>query len=148
MDIKELTIKEANNRIDEIDNKLEYYLNKKELEFNKTQPKATDIKTDITTGGARTDKNIQYMIICEQYDPIIESLQNEKQVLLDFVEKELKRINKYGDVEQQIIYYKEQYIPRYHDEVTWYFISRKVHASESTCRRIYKKYKKSRFIES
>lgn len=148
MDIKELTIKEANNRIDEIDNKLEYYLNKKELEFNKTQPKATDIKTDITTGGARVDKNIQYMIICEQYDPIIESLQNEKQVLLDFVEKELKRINKYGDVEQQIIYYKEQYIPRYHDEVTWYFISRKVHASESTCKRIYKKYKKSRYIES
>lgn len=148
MDIKELTIKEANNRIDEIDNKLEYYLNKKEIEFNKTQPKATDIKTDITTGGARVDKNIQYMIICEQYDPIIESLQNEKQILLDFVEKELKRINKYGDVEQQIIYYKEQYIPRYHDEVTWYFISRKVHASESTCRRIYKKYKKSRFIES
>lgn len=148
MNIKELSIKEANNRIEEIDNKLEYYLNKKELEFNKTQPKATDIKTDITTGGARVDKNIQYMIICEQYDPIIESLQNEKQVLLDFVEKELKRINKYGDVEQQIIYYKEQYIPRYPDEVTWYFISRKVHASESTCRRIYKKYKKSRFIES
>lgn len=148
MDIKELTIKEANNRIDEIDNKLEYYLNKKELEFNKTQPKATDIKTDITTGGARVDKNIQYMIICEQYDPIIDSLQNEKQILLDFVEKELKRINKYGDVEQQIIYYKEQYIPRYHDEVTWYFISRKVHASESTCKRIYKKYKKSRYIES
>ncbi len=148
MDIKELTIKEANNRIDEIDNKLEYYLNKKELEFIKTQPKGTDIKTDITTGGARVDKNIQYMIICEQYDPIIESLQNEKQVLLDFVEKELKRINKYRDVEQQIIYYKEQYIPRYPDEVTWYFISRKVHASESTCRRIYKKYKKSRFIES
>lgn len=147
MNTKELTIKEANNRIDEIDNKLEYYLNKKELEFNKTQPKATNIKTDITTGGARTDKNIQYMIICEQYDPIINSLQEEKQLLLDFVEKELKRINKYGDVEQQIIYYKEQYIPRYHDEVTWYFISRKVHASESTCKRIYKKYKKSRYIK-
>lgn len=51
MNIKELSIKEANNKIDEIDNKLEYYLNKKELEFIKTQPKATDIKAEITTAG-------------------------------------------------------------------------------------------------
>lgn len=29
MNIKELSIKEANNRMDEIDNKLEYHLNKK-----------------------------------------------------------------------------------------------------------------------
>lgn len=148
MDIKELTIKEANNRIEEIEHKLEYYLKKKELEFNKTQPKAMDIKADITKGGARVDKNIQYVMICEEYDPIINALQVEKEVLLDFVDKELKRIDKYRDVEQQIIYYKEQYIPRYPDEVTWYFISRKVHASESTCRRVYKKYKKSRYIES
>ena len=147
MNIKELSIKEANNRIEEIDNKLEYYLSKKEIAFSKTQPQAVDIKKDNVKGGTRVDRNAQYVMETEAYDKVINVLSIEKKALLDFVDRELKRIDKYRDVEQQVIYYKEQYIPKYHDEVTWYFISRKVHASESTCRRIYKRYKKSRYIE-
>ena len=52
MNIKELSIKDANSKIEEIDNKLEYYLCKKELAFSKTQPQAGDIKKD-------TDKGVQ-----------------------------------------------------------------------------------------
>lgn len=148
MNIKELSIKEANNRIEEIDNKLEYYLCKKELAFSKTQPQAVDIKKDTVKGGTRVDRNAQYIMETEVYDKVINVLSIEKKALLDFVDRELKRIDKYRDVEQQVIYYKEQYIPKYPDEVTWYFISRKVHASESTCKRVYRRYKKSRYIEN
>lgn len=145
METKELTIKEANKKIEQIDNKLEYYFNKKEQAFNKTQPKAADI-TDSIKGTSVSDKNMQYMILCEELDPIIESLQDDKIELLNFIDRELKILNKYNELEQLIIYYKEQYIPKVREEVTWYFISKKVHASESTCRRIYRRYKKQRNI--
>ena len=145
MNVKELTIKEANNRIEYIDNQLDYYLYKKEQAFNKTQPKATNI-TDDVKGTNVVDKNMEYVIVCEELDPIIDSLQEEKKLLLDFIDKELIRLKKYKDLEQLVIYYKEQYIPKGSEEITWYFISRKVYASESTCRRIYKRYKKQRNI--
>ncbi len=145
MKTKELTIKEANKKIEQIDNKLEYYFNKKEQAFNKTQPKAADI-TDSIKGTNVSDKNIQYMILCEELDPIIDSLQDDKIELLNFIDRELKILNKYNELEQLIIYYKEQYIPKVREEVTWYFISKKVHASESTCKRIYRRYKKQRNI--
>lgn len=145
MNIKELTIKEANSQIKHIDNQLEYYLNKKEKEFSKTQPKATSITNEIK-GTNLIDKNMNYIIVCEKIDPIIDSLQEEKKLLLDFIDKELIRLKKYKDLEQLVIYYKEQYIPKKNEEVTWYFISRKVYASESTCKRIYRRYKKQRDI--
>ena len=143
--IQELTIKEANNKIEKLENQLEYYLGKKERAFNRTQPKAIAITDDIK-GTKRIDSNLEYAAVCEEVDPLIDSIQDEKKALLDFIEKELKRINKYNDLEQKIIYYKEQYVPKGSEVVTWYFISRKVFASESTCRRIYKKYKRQRTI--
>ena len=145
MNVKELTIKEANNRIEHIDNQLDYYLNKKEQAFNKTQPKATNI-TDDVKGTNVVDKNMEYVIVCEELDPIIDNLQEEKKLLLDFIDKELIRLKKYKELEQLVIYYKEQYIPKGSEEITWYFISRKVYASESTCKRIYRRYKKQRDI--
>ena len=66
----------------------------------------------------------------EVYDKVINILSIEKKALIDFVDRELKRIDKYRDIEQQVIYYKEQYISKYPDEVTWYFISRKVRVEE------------------
>lgn len=146
MIVKKLTIKDANCKIKQIDNQLEYYLNKKERAFNRTQPKPADIKDNIH-GTSKTDANLEYVLICEEIDPIITELQDDKKALLDFVDKELQRINKYRDLEQQVIYYKEQYIPKGDEEVTWYFISKKVYASESTCRRIYKRYKNQREID-
>lgn len=142
---KELTIKEANNEIERIDNQLEFYFNKKEQAFNRTQPKPTDIKDSIHST-LRIDSNLEYVALCEKLDPIIDSLQEDKKLLLDFIEKELQRLGKYRELEQLIIYYKEQYVPKSNEEVTWYFISKKVYASESTCKRIYKKYKKQRNI--
>ena len=144
---KELTVKEANNEIERIDNRLEFYFNKKEQAFNRTQPKPTDIKDNIHST-LRIDSNLEYVALCEKIDPIIDSLQDDKKLLLDFIEKELQRLGKYRELEQLIIYYKEQYVPKLNEELTWYFISKKVYASESTCRRIYKKYKKQRFIEN
>ena len=143
---KYLTIKDANCRINEIDNQLEYYLNKKERYYSRTQPQATKITGEIA-GTAREDKFFSYALACEEVDPIIDELQNEKQDLLKFIEKELIRLNKYNELEKLVIYYKEQYIPKREEYMTWYFISKKVHASESTCRRIYRKYKNRRNIE-
>lgn len=147
IEIKALTIKEANKEIERIDNQLDYYLNKKEKAFNRTQPKATNI-TDDVHGTSKIDSNLEYAMICEQVDPIIDRLQEDKQLLLDFVDKELKRLGKYRELEQLIIYYKEQYIPKPNENVTWYFISKRVYASEATCKRLYRRYKYKREIEN
>ena len=57
-----MTIKEANNKVEKIDNDIEYYLKKKEKEFAKTQPQAVKIKDIVTTGGKRVDKFSKYVI--------------------------------------------------------------------------------------
>lgn len=137
-----MTIKEANNKIEKIDNDIEYYLKKKEKEFAKTQPQAVKIKDIVTTGGRRVDKFSKYVISIKEIDDILDDLYSEKRILEEYVEKELIRLNKYSEAEQLIIYYKEQNL----ENLTWVEISRKVHYSITQCRRIYRKWKGERNV--
>ena len=45
-----MTIKEANNQINRIDNEIEYYLKKKELEMSKMMPQATKYDKTLVDG--------------------------------------------------------------------------------------------------
>lgn len=137
-----MTIKEANNKIEKIDNDIEYYLSKKEREFAKTQPQSIKIKNTITNGGKRVDKFSKYVISIKEIDEILDDLYADKKVLEEYIEKELIRLNKYSEVEQLIIYYKEQSL----ENLTWVEISRKVHYSITQCRRIYRKWKGERNV--
>lgn len=137
-----MTIKEANNKIEKIDNEIEYYLRKKEKEFAKTQPQAVKFKEIITSGGRRIDKFNKYVISIKEIDDILDNLYSEKRILEEYIEKELIRLNKYSEVEQLIIYYKEQNL----EKLTWVQISMRVHYSVSQCKKIYRRFRQERNI--
>ena len=139
-----MTIKEANNKLEKIDNDINYWLNEKEIELSKVLPKATDTTQERVSGGTRVDKFIKYAEALEvkQIDEKLDKLYAQKKNLEDYIEKELHRLNKYREVEQLIVYYKEQCIENY----TWVQISQRVYYSPTQCRNIYRKWKKERDI--
>ena len=139
-----MTIKEANNKLEKIDNDINYWLNEKEIELSKVLPKATDTTQERVSGGTRVDKFIKYAEALEvkQIDEKLDKLYAKKKNLEDYIEKELHRLNKYREVEQLIVYYKEQCIENY----TWVQISQRVYYSPTQCRNIYRKWKKERDI--
>lgn len=139
-----MTIKEANNKLEKIDNDINYWLNEKEIELSKVLPKATDTTQERVSGGTRVDKFIKYAEALEvkQIDEKLDKLYAQKKNLEDYIEKELHRLNKYREVEQLIVYYKEQCTENY----TWVQISQRVYYSPTQCRNIYRKWKKERDI--
>lgn len=139
-----MTIKEANNKLEKIDNDIEYWLKEKEIELSKVLPKATDTTQERVSGGTRVDKFIKYAEALEvkQIDEKLDKLYAQKKNLEDYIEKELHRLNKYREVEQLIVYYKEQCTENY----TWVQISQRVYYSPTQCRNIYRKWKKERDI--
>lgn len=139
-----MTIKEANNKLEKVDNDINYWLNEKEIELYKALPKATDTTQERVSGGTRVDKFIKYAEALEvkQIDEKLDKLYAQKKNLEDYIEKELHRLNKYREVEQLIVYYKEQCTENY----TWVQISQRVYYSPTQCRNIYRKWKKERDI--
>ena len=139
-----MTILEANKKIEKIDNELEYWINKKELILQDTiYPPTPDSTVERTQGGKRVDKYrfLDYSI--DEIDPEIDRLYKEKKILEEYIEKELIRLGKYNEIEQLIVFYKEQTTENY----TWFQISQRVHYSTTQCRRIYRKFKKQRDID-
>ena len=118
-----LTIIEANNKLENIDNKIRYYLAKKELELAKLEPKSIQIKEVSVEGGKRVDRYANYVINIDKYDKELNELYAEKKILEEYIENELIRLGKYREVEQLIIYYKEQIT----EKLTWQQISFRTH---------------------
>ena len=138
-----MNLKQANSQIEKIDNIINYWLNRKELEIVKVMPQAVDFKKDaVKVSRVETNKFLYYTYEVENIDLELEFLYKEKEILLEYIEKELKRLNKYSDVEKLIVYYKEESLEKY----TWSKIAKLVHYSETQCRRIYRKYKNQRDI--
>lgn len=136
-----MTIIEANKEIEKIDNQLDLLLTKKQIIIESTiYPKSG--AGERVDGGKREDKYKHLDYAIDTIDPEIELLYKEKKVYEEFIEKELHRLGKYNEVEQLIIYYKEQTTENY----TWEQISQRVHYSVTQCRRIYRKWKKQRSI--
>lgn len=138
-----MNLKKANNQIERIDNNINYWLNKKELEIAKIMPQAVDFKKEVVkTSRIETNKFLYYTSKVENIDLELDFLYKEKEILLEYIEKELKRLNKYSDVEKLIVYYKEESLEKY----TWSRIAKLVNYSETQCRRIYRKYKNQRNV--
>lgn len=137
-----MTIKEANNKLEKIDNDIEYWLKEKELLIASVEPSATDTTKESVVGGKRVDRFAKFVIEVEPIDKKLDILYAKKKNLEEYVEKELHRLSKYREVEQLIVFYKEQCIENY----KWWEIAQKVHYSKDQCRRIYRNWKKERDI--
>lgn len=138
-----MNIRLANNRIYEIDERIDYLLNKKEEEITKVLPRATKFEADkVFSTRVESNANLYYIIENEKIDAEIDFLSREKDILLSFIEKELRRLKKYHEIENIIIYYRENKLRKY----TWEKIAHIVNLSERQCINIYQKYRKQRNV--
>lgn len=147
-----MTLKEANMQLEKLENDYEYYLNEKEKLLTTVLPKATDIRGERVDGGRRIDRLLEYMeqIDTKQIDETIDYIHNRKQNLINWIEKELKIMLKYGELESVIIQLKEMgklNKEGKYEMITWEEIAKEVHWSKSFCRNVYRNYKKKRNID-
>lgn len=148
-----MTLKEANEALESLENEENYWLNQKELLLSIVLPKATDTTVEQVDGGKREDRHLKYVEIEEekQINATLDYIFKRKQNLLNWLNNELKILLKYGEVEAVIIQLKEN--KRIKDnktgkyrEMTWEEIAEEVHWSKSFCRNVYRSYKRKRDI--
>lgn len=133
---KELSIGETKNIIQNLQNKLELYLRKKQINFDKTQPKSSKIK-DIVVSNSNTnfDCFTTYMIKDEECDDKIYKLQQEILAYQTYLNKEIMRMKKNDDL-PLIVYLKEE------EKMSWREIDKLLNHGEDYSRTKYKRYKK------
>ncbi len=141
LQVIDITIREANDKIKHLENLYEYWLNEKERAFENTQPKANDMMNEMVQGGTtREDRNIGYLIRVEEIDKNLAEINKEKSNLLDYVANEVKRIGKEEPITRQIVEMRLK-------DNTWRDISQNIGLCESYCRKLFKKHVEKRFID-
>ena len=135
-----MSVTQLKSKIEELNNNLNYLLEKKQQAFNLTQPKARQLKEICVVGGTRENLYDKYVIKNEELDPAINFVQEEITLLEKYLNKELERINKYDEWEQKVIYYRDT-------GKTWLFIACNTPFSVRTCQRIYRRYAGKREIK-
>lgn len=130
-----MNILKAKNEIDKLQDTLELYLQKKKINFIKSQPGSPIMKDIITgknDGKAIFDKFAHYIIKDEELDTEIYTLQESINAYENYIIKEMKRISKYGGSEL-VRYYRDV------EKKKWDEISKLTHYSSRQCHRLYEK---------
>ena len=147
-----MTLKEANEQLEKLENDYDYYLNEKEQLLTLVLPKATDIRGERVDGGKRSDRLLEYVetLDTKKIDETLDYIFKRKQNLINWIENELKIMLKYGELESVIIQLKEMgklNKDGKYEKITWEEIAKEVHWSKSFCRNVYRNYKKKRDID-
>lgn len=130
-----MTINQAKIEREKLINELDLYLEQKEINFIKTQPKSPIIRDVIegkSDGFKISDKFTHYIIKDEKFDNKIFTLQKEINALEKYIISEMERINNAGG----------DYLIRYYRDVehfSWNKIARLTHYSLRQCHNLYKK---------
>lgn len=92
-------LKEIRNTIVKIENRLNYLLNQKQINFERTQPGSPRLKEAIVDSSHNfVDTFALYMIKDEQLDDEIEELRDSYYNWIDYFTKEFKRLKNYDDL--------------------------------------------------
>ena len=127
-----MNIREARNEVDKLGNELELYLEKKKINFNKTQPGSIKYQDIVTHSNILIDKFTHYVIKDVELDEHILALQEEINSLEKYIIEEMKRISKSPDSTEQIKFYRDEL------KMSWEEIAKRVHYSTRQVIRIYK----------
>jgi len=148
-----LTLREANKKLEQLANDYNYWLREKEIIQSIVLPKATDTQIEKVDGGKRTDRMLQYVETLEekQINETLNYIFKKKQNLLTWIDNELKRLKKYGEVVALIVQLKENTTKideKTKEErfLTWREIGDIAHLDPDYCRQVYRKYKKRRYV--
>lgn len=138
---KHLTIKEARNEIEKLENELDVYLTKKKINYIKTQPGSSKFKDVITSKtNAIFDKFSHYIIKDEELDTKIYSLQESILSYQEYILKEMKRISNVEPYKLKVYELREdmEFMRKYNRKRYWIEIAESLNYSEKQVRRIYK----------
>ena len=135
---KHLTIREVKNEIKRLENELNVYLTKKNINLLKVHPKAMQIK-DIVVDSSHTnfDSFLNYIQKSEEYDTKIYGLLASIYSYKAYIANELKRMSDYDEI-GYIVYLKEE------ERRSWREIDHILHHGEGYSRLKYNRYKKDR----
>lgn len=92
-------LKEIRNKVLEIDNRLNFLLEKKQINFENTQPGSPLLKeTMVDTSRNIVDKFALYMIKDDELDKEIQELRDNLIIWIKYYNEEVKRLYKYNDI--------------------------------------------------
>lgn len=100
---KELSIKEIKYNIKDLEAKLNFYLTKKAINYNKTQPSAIIYKDIVTNSGMIFDKFSHYVIKDNEFDTKIYELTESILAYQTLLVGKLKAISELNESEVKII---------------------------------------------
>ena len=147
--MQRLTLEEATKELEKLANDKIYWENRLEQIVSLTMPKSTDIANERVDGGERIDKLLKYTEIKEELaiDDTLKYIEDKIQSLNQWVERELIRLDKYGETEKKIVYLREhkkvrdKYTNRLRT-MTWREIANETHYSERSVRYFYENWVK------
>ncbi len=145
---KHLTIKEARNEIEKLENELDVYLTKKKINYVKTQPGSSKFKDVVTSRtNAIFDKFSHYIIKDEELDTKIYSLQESILSYQEYILKEMQRISNIEPYKLKVYELREDmdFIRKYNRKRYWIEIAETLNYSEKQVRRIYKEIINGKF---
>lgn len=135
-----MKLKELHNKIEELNNELEYINAEIKRIFEIKGIKYSDISVDkLSYKDTTIDKFIKEEELFKRKLIIEEELNN----LINYEERELKRLSKYNETTKLIVHYKEEVIIHIDNKfrpLTWNEIAKKAYCSVATAKRLYKKY--------
>lgn len=137
---KHLTIREAVNEKEKLENQLRLYLDKKDLTFFKTQPKgSTYDKVMVESTMTLFDRFLKYVEKNDEIDEKLFSLMASLNAYNEYIINELERISKIEPGKIKVYRLREDidFIEKYNRKRTWEEIGELTHYSDRQVRRIY-----------
>lgn len=149
--MERLTLNEATKELEKLENDKRYWENRLIQLVSLTMPHSTDTRNERVDGGVRIDKLLKYTDLKDELgiEDTLRYINDKIKSLTEWINEELKRLDKYGDTEKTIVYLREQkkVRDRYSNRVrkmTWGEIAKETHYSERAVRLFYKKAIKER----
>ena len=104
-----MTLKEANKKLEELNNDYNYWLTEKEIAQSVVRPKSSDLTIEKVDGGTRIDKMLKYTEILEdkQINETLDYIFKRRKNIMNWIDNELKKMKKYGEVVELIVQLKE-----------------------------------------
>lgn len=143
--MEELTLETAAKELDKLSNDKNYWEYRLQQIVSLTMPHSPNLQNERVDGGIRIDKFLQASELEEEHriKSTLKYINGKIYALNRWIEEELKRLDKYGDTEKEIVYLREhkkvrdKYTNRLR-VMTWTEIAKETHYSERTVRYIYK----------
>lgn len=153
--MKELTLESASKELEKLENDWRYWYSRMEQIVSLVLPSATNVDNEKVDGGKRVDTLLRYCELKDelQIDITLKYIEDKIASLNIWIENELKRLDKYNEIEKSIVFLREKkkVIDKYNGRtrrMTWNEIAKEVHYSERSVQYFYQNALKKRECEN